>query len=154
MQKTSESGRSLVEMLAVLAIIAVLSIGGTLGYLLGMRRYRADLVLDVAAKYASTVYMQFQSYKAKNGGSVVGFTPVTLANSGVSIANMDSINGVGIALNTAYTGGKECVGGICENGVSILMSFPQEQLEICKAITIMLSVDNTCPDLVRFFPQS
>ncbi len=45
-----ESGRSMVEMLGVLAIIGVLSIGGIAGYTIAMNRYRANEILDTAAK--------------------------------------------------------------------------------------------------------
>jgi len=50
--KKNESGRSMVEMLGVLAIIGVLSIGGIAGYTLAMNRYRANEVLDAASKLA------------------------------------------------------------------------------------------------------
>ena len=55
-KKKSESGRSMVEMLGVLAIIGVLSIGGIAGYTLSMRRYRANQVADALNKYALIVY--------------------------------------------------------------------------------------------------
>ncbi len=45
-----ESGRSMVEMLGVLAIIGVLSIGGIAGYTTAMNRFRANEILDMAAK--------------------------------------------------------------------------------------------------------
>ena len=51
-----QSGRSMVEMLGVLAIIGVLSIGGIAGYTLSMRRYRANQVVDAVNKYALIVY--------------------------------------------------------------------------------------------------
>ena len=40
--KKAEHGRSMVEMLGVLAVIGVLSIGGIAGYTLGMNKYRAN----------------------------------------------------------------------------------------------------------------
>ena len=45
-----ESGRSMVEMLGVLAIIGVLSIGGIAGYTMAMNRFRANEILDAASK--------------------------------------------------------------------------------------------------------
>lgn len=39
---TDESGRSMVEMLGVLAIIGVLSVGGLAGYTMAMRKYRSN----------------------------------------------------------------------------------------------------------------
>ncbi len=52
MTNVNESGRSMVEMLGVLAIIGVLSIGGIAGYTMAMNRYRANEVLDAASKVA------------------------------------------------------------------------------------------------------
>ena len=43
---TNETGRSMVEMLGVLAIIGVLSIGGIQGYTYAMNKYRANNVLN------------------------------------------------------------------------------------------------------------
>ena len=54
--KKSQSGRSMVEMLGVLAIIGVLSVGGIAGYSLSMRRHRANGVVDVLSKYALVAY--------------------------------------------------------------------------------------------------
>ena len=54
--KKHESGRSMVEMLGVLAIIGVLSVGGIAGYSLSMRRHRANGVVDIASKYALIGY--------------------------------------------------------------------------------------------------
>ena len=62
----SQSGRSMVEMLGVLAIIGVLSVGGIAGYSLGMRKHRANGIVDVASKYAVVAYNQCQQ-KLLNG---------------------------------------------------------------------------------------
>lgn len=45
-----ELGRSMVEMLGVLAIIGILSIGGIAGYALAMNRYKANQIIDAATK--------------------------------------------------------------------------------------------------------
>lgn len=50
--QTEETGRSMVEMLGVLAIIGVLSIGGIAGYTIAMNRYRANEIIDTASKVA------------------------------------------------------------------------------------------------------
>ncbi len=52
MKNVNESGRSMVEMLGVLAIIGVLSIGGIAGYTLAMNRYRANEALQAASLVA------------------------------------------------------------------------------------------------------
>ena len=50
--KKIESGRSMIEMLGVLAIIGVLSIGGLAGYTMAMNRHKANNALDYAMKCA------------------------------------------------------------------------------------------------------
>ena len=64
--KKLESGRSMVEMLGVLAIIGVLSVGGIAGYSLSMRRHRANGVVDIVSKYALSAYSVCQQ-KVMNG---------------------------------------------------------------------------------------
>ena len=54
----TESGRSMVEMLGVLAIIGVISIGAIGGYTYGMNRYRTNEILDGANKRAYTISTQ------------------------------------------------------------------------------------------------
>ena len=54
--KKSQSGRSMVEMLGVLAIIGVLSVGGIAGYSLSMRRHRANGIVDLATKLSLLAY--------------------------------------------------------------------------------------------------
>ena len=59
-QNQSQKGRSMIEMLGVLAIIAILSIGGIVGYKLAMNYYQADQIAneinlmrnDLKVKYA------------------------------------------------------------------------------------------------------
>ena len=53
-----ESGRSMVEMLGVLAIIGVLSIGGIAGYTMAMNRYRANEIIDTASKLSVVAQTQ------------------------------------------------------------------------------------------------
>ena len=62
----SQSGRSMVEMLGVLAIIGVLSVGGIAGYSLSMRRHRANQVVDLASKYALVAYNYCQQVVLNN----------------------------------------------------------------------------------------
>ena len=48
--KDLQNGRSMIEMLGVLAIIGVLSIGGLAGYTMAMNRHRANQVLDYVSR--------------------------------------------------------------------------------------------------------
>lgn len=60
MKTKSQSGRSMVEMLGVLAIIGVLSVGGIAGYSLSMRRHRANQIVDTMSKHALVLYNSCQ----------------------------------------------------------------------------------------------
>jgi len=51
--KTNENGRSMIEMLGVLAIIGVLSVGGIYGYTIAMRKYRANEIVQTASMLAT-----------------------------------------------------------------------------------------------------
>ena len=76
----NEKGRSMVEMLGVLAIVGVLSIGGVAAYTIAMNKYRTNELLDGASKRAITIATQldlgapvnlgeFSEYNATAGGT-------------------------------------------------------------------------------------
>ena len=81
--RKNESGRSMVEMLGVLAIIGVLSIGGIAGYTLSMNRYRANAIVDAANKYASLVFGSCQSQLATNNTALTDCTPAAQSALGI-----------------------------------------------------------------------
>ena len=60
MYKEIESGRSMVEMLGVLAIIGVLSVAGIAGYTTAMNKHRANQILNGASIRAIVVSTQIQ----------------------------------------------------------------------------------------------
>ena len=56
--KNNESGRSMVEMLGVLAVIGVLSIGGIAGYMMAMNRHHSNNVLEGVSARAVIISTQ------------------------------------------------------------------------------------------------
>lgn len=68
-QKQSQSGRSMVEMLGVLAIIGVLSVGAIAGYRYAMNQYKANETINDVLIWAATVrgIHDYQN-QAKNAG--------------------------------------------------------------------------------------
>jgi type II secretory pathway pseudopilin PulG len=71
MSKFNEQGRSMVEMLGVLAIIGVLSVGGIYGYSVAMRSYRVNEI-------AHAVSMLYSVGRGQDGGagtSELTYTP-------------------------------------------------------------------------------
>ena len=79
----SQSGRSMVEMLGVLAIIGVLSIGGIAGYTMAMSRYKANEVLNAA---------QMLSVVAQTGVNKTGAVTETLESLGVAGADENTLH--------------------------------------------------------------
>ena len=70
MLKKFETGRSMIEMLGVLAIIGVLSVGGIAGYTTAMRSHRANEIINGA----SMLYMMGMSQNAGEGNGILQFT--------------------------------------------------------------------------------
>ena len=95
----SQSGRSMVEMLGVLAIIGVLSVGGIAGYSLSMRRHRANAVADAVSKYALITYNACQqkimngeaSYPTGSGSAISGCNSWYITPSDFSDSDLGSL---------------------------------------------------------------
>ncbi len=78
----NEQGRSMVEMLGVLAVIGVLSVAGIAGYSIAMQSYRTNEVINAA----SMLYVLAAAQNAGNGATgTVGYDSVGITKpSGVS----------------------------------------------------------------------
>lgn len=61
--KTNQSGRSMIEMLGVLAIIGVLSVGGIAGYSKAMSKYRANKTIEQITMIANGVRTLYSGQK-------------------------------------------------------------------------------------------
>ena len=73
MQK-KQFGRSMIEMLGVLAIIGVLSIGGLLGYRRAVNNHQANQILDDANRLAFVVMESNQAFEPYNNITGLDFT--------------------------------------------------------------------------------
>jgi Tfp pilus assembly protein PilE len=73
--RKNEKGRSMVEMLGVLAIIGVLSVGGIYGYTVAMNKYKANEIVQTA----SMLKIMAESKNAGTGG-VAELSDLTDAN--------------------------------------------------------------------------
>ena len=63
MTKSVQSGRSMIEMLGVLAIIGVLSVGGIAGYSKAMTKYRINKTIEQITLIAGNVRAFFASQR-------------------------------------------------------------------------------------------
>lgn len=61
MKHVNESGRSMVEMLGVLAIIGVLSVGGIAGYSKAMSKYKINKTVDQVTMLVANIRTMFSS---------------------------------------------------------------------------------------------
>ncbi len=151
MKKTNESGRSMVEMLGVLAIIGVLSIGGIAGYTTAMNRYRANEIIDMASKYATVSYTAFQTYGARTSGAVLGREKLSsLSDTGLTSSN--TVNGATISKATitqddgtnqptTTTAATTTLSAGSYNKVSILITF--DTTEVCRAAASALGYESS-----------
>lgn len=72
--KTNENGRSMIEMLGVLAIIGVLSVGGIAGYSKAMSKYRINKTIDQVTMLVTnlrTLYAQQTNYAGLNNAVAI-----------------------------------------------------------------------------------
>ncbi len=113
--RKNENGRSMIEMLGVLAIIGVLSVGGIYGYTVAMRKYKANEIVQTASMLATLA----QSANAGLGGEV------KLGDSGLND------NPGGVTLDTDAT--KAAAPAVMASGASVKAS----------AVTIKLGTADT-----------
>ena len=162
MKRTNESGRSMVEMLGVLAIIGVLSVGGIAGYTMAMNRYRSNEIIDMANKLAVVAFSARETYAAMHNGVVdSNFNAPTLKSSGLYTGS--TINGATFS-NITYYSTTDCTGTALVAsdtetsktalGVGITINFGGNE-NVCKAAasTLGLSVTGTCSS-VNFCSRS
>ena len=72
--KTNETGRSMIEMLGVLAIIGVLSVGGIAGYSKAMNKFKTNKVADNVSMIVAnvkTLYAQQKTYEDLDNAEAV-----------------------------------------------------------------------------------
>ena len=79
----NEEGRSMIEMLGVLAIVGVLSVGGIAGYSKAMNKFKTNKAIDQINMLSTNIRTLFSSQ-----GNYKGMTPKLLAKAGVLPAEM------------------------------------------------------------------
>lgn len=109
--KTNESGRSMIEMLGVLAIIGVLSVGGIAGYSKAMNKFKTNKVADNVSMLVAnikTMYAQQKTYGTLTNADAIslGVVPDELIKNRADGTLKNSFNGeVNIHSSESTTGG-------------------------------------------------
>ena len=117
MTMKNESGRSMVEMLGVLAIIGVLSIGGIAGYTMAMNRYRANEIIDTASKTAIIAM-------TANAGVGAEYTWSNVKVPCADTITSDRYGNVSVKLSTG-----------CDAVKDVIQSLAEQRTENCTAAT-------------------
>lgn len=95
--RAQESGRSMIEMLGVLAIIGVLSVGGISGYSKAMAKYKINQCLDQISNLIINIRSTFANQ--------TDFTGATTANIiSLGIATSDMLDATGANLVNPFNG--------------------------------------------------
>ena len=95
----NETGRSMVEMLGVLAIIGVLSVAGIAGYTMAMNKYKANEIINTA----SMMRMLAQSKNAGAGGDIANLAEAGLTGSVPSTVSMSATSAGVVTVTNATT---------------------------------------------------
>ena len=82
--KTNESGRSMIEMLGVLAIIGVLSVGGLAGYAKAMSKYRTNKSIEQITQIVASTRNLFSGHK--------DYSALGIGNSGSKTCSLEQMN--------------------------------------------------------------
>lgn len=112
--KELQNGRSMIEMLGVLAIIGVLSIGGLAGYTMAMNRHRANTILDFASRCVVVAQTSGDGSTLRTGpcATILGETlpaaiktdtGVALSNSDITVTLVPATEKIGKALENRST---------------------------------------------------
>ena len=99
--RNTQQGRSMIEMLGVLAIIGVLSIGGLAGYTMAMNRHRANQILDYVSRavvIAQTRGDGTQAITNKNCSEILDGEAVPVSGMGCTVDKTIGYNNITVSV--------------------------------------------------------
>ena len=96
--KSNEKGRSMIEMLGVLAIVGVLSVGGIMGYTKAMGKYKVNQLLNQMAELTMnirTLFFQQNEFSGLDETVLInaGLVPYTMLSQPQSAQNIIHVLG-------------------------------------------------------------
>ena len=129
----SESGRSMVEMLGVLAIMGVLAIGGIAGYRYAMDKYNANEILNEVRKRAVTASQQ------RILGHAIDLSEWSNTIQGHPVTTVDNYNGDTSFFALTVSGIEQSV---CDKVIAEKIPFAVEE----KVGEVVVGEDTTCAE--------
>lgn len=128
LSRTEQTGRSMVEMLGVLAIIGVLSVGGISGYSKAMAKYKLTKAQDqitMLLMNIRTAYATSPSYS--------GLTAETAADFNIAPGEMITGSGTNTSLNGAF-GGPVQLGTVTSSATYFYIGMESLGREACRSL--------------------
>ena len=106
--RNNEQGRSMIEMLGVLAIVGVLSVGGIAGYSKAMNKFKTNKLIDQVNMITTNVRTMYSSQRTYNGlnnmlATQVGLIPSEMFE-GTSDSSVTHVFGGSLTVDTANDG--------------------------------------------------
>ena len=128
MLKTNENGRSMIEMLGVLAIIGVLSVGGIAGYSKAMNKFKTNKVADNVSMMVAnikTLYAQQKTYEDLDNAEAVsmGVIPDELVSDRDAGTLINAFNGAVFVSQSDST--------VEDDGKAFIIEFDSLSKEAC-----------------------
>lgn len=102
--RVNEQGRSMIEMLGVLAIVGVLSVGGIAGYSKAMAKFKTNKIIDqinTISTNVRTLYSSQRNYGGLNNGTAIR---MALIPSEMYAASNKSASGSNVEVTNAFGG--------------------------------------------------
>lgn len=112
--KSCQQGRSMIEMLGVLAIVGVLSVGGIAGYSKAMNKFKTNKVIDqinMISTNVRTLYSSQRTYKGLNNALAVktGVVPAEMyeADGSNDVSEITNAFGGSVTIEAAAHNGQD-----------------------------------------------
>ena len=102
--RVNEQGRSMIEMLGVLAIVGVLSVGGIAGYSKAMAKFKTNKVIDQINTISTNVRTLYSSQRNYGGLNNCTAIRMALIPSEMYAASNKSASGSGVEVTNAFGG--------------------------------------------------
>lgn len=128
--RVNEQGRSMIEMLGVLAIVGVLSVGGIAGYSKAMNKFKTNKAIDQVNMISTSIRTLYSSQKNYNG-----LNNKLAKKAGAIPAEMFS-NASNSGIMNAFGGGA-VVAAVNVNGVEDGFTIQIDKIPLASCVTIV-----------------
>ncbi len=142
--KKLESGRSMFEMLCVLSVAGILSIGGITGYSYAMNRFQAGKIIDLSNKYSLHVFELCRKIHSNGKTGLLALKYCSPATPGIQ---KFSDTKIGALPPSVYDDGISFSRVKEEGGaIEIIIDHKLNSKDVCEAIKSITQQQNGCTE--------